>query len=206
MITICRSGRHRSVGNAELWSNTLARHSRRQHSVSLPHLSELDFWKNTGAGKCSECSKQSTVIFQTHDDRVRVECSRFASVSDSVTEHWKRPRSENHSECFAGNKSLTTHAERSSRLAEKSPDGEDHFLQAPKMRATSATTMPAESNLNRGILDELAERLGNVHDAPVHRWSADLRWHSQNRPEYDLRQPSACFTNCWEKPAVIWNA
>ena len=33
MIMICRSGRHRSVANAELWSNTLTRHSRRQHSV-----------------------------------------------------------------------------------------------------------------------------------------------------------------------------
>ena len=30
------------------------------------------------------------------------------------------------------------------------------------------------------------------------RLSSDSRCHSQNRPEYDLRQPSACFTNCWE--------
>ena len=40
VIMICRSGRHRSVANAELWSNTLARYSRHQHSVSLLHLSE----------------------------------------------------------------------------------------------------------------------------------------------------------------------
>ena len=33
VIMICRSGRHRSVANAKLWSNTLTRYSRRQHSV-----------------------------------------------------------------------------------------------------------------------------------------------------------------------------
>ena len=33
------------------------------------------------------------------------------------------------------------------------------------MRATSATTMPAGTNLSREILDELAERLGNFHDS-----------------------------------------
>ena len=43
VIMECRSGRHRSVANAELWSNTLTRCSRHQHSVSLLHLSELDF-------------------------------------------------------------------------------------------------------------------------------------------------------------------
>ena len=31
--------------------------------------------------------------------------------------------------------------------------------------ATSATTTPAESNPNREILDELAERLGNFHES-----------------------------------------
>ena len=42
VIMICRSGRQRSVANAELWSNTLNRCSRHQHSVSLLPLSELD--------------------------------------------------------------------------------------------------------------------------------------------------------------------
>ena len=62
-------------------------------------------------------------------------------------------------------KSLTTHAESFARPALNSLDGEDHFSQAPKKRATSATTMLAESNLNREILDELAERLGNFHES-----------------------------------------
>ena len=44
VIMICRSGRHRSVANAELWSNTLTHCSRHQHFVSLLHLSELDFF------------------------------------------------------------------------------------------------------------------------------------------------------------------
>ena len=51
--------------------------------------------------QCSECSKQSTRIFQTHYDRVRAECPRLASASDSVTER-KRPRQENCSERSAG--------------------------------------------------------------------------------------------------------
>ena len=42
VIMICRSGRHHSVANAELWSNTWTRSSRHQHSVSLLYLSELD--------------------------------------------------------------------------------------------------------------------------------------------------------------------
>ena len=123
------------------------------------------FLENTCAGKCSECSTQSTRIFQTHYDLVRAECSRLASEFDSVTEHWKRPRTENYSKSFAGNKSPTTHAERFYRSAEKSLDGEEHFVQAPKKRATSVTTMLAETNLNGGILDELAERLGNFHES-----------------------------------------
>ena len=166
-IMICRSGRHRSVANAELWSNTLARHSRRQHM----HLSGQDFWKNTCARKCSEHSMQTTRIFQTHHDLVRAECSRPASVPESVTEHWKRPRTENYSKSFAGNKSPTTHAERFHGSAVNSLDGEDHFLQAPKKRATSVMTMLAEWNLNRGILDELA---GTFMKAPVH-WQIVFR-------------------------------
>ena len=159
VIMICRSGRHRSAANAELRSNTLTRFGRHQHSASLLHLSELDFWKNTCAGKCSACSKQSTGIFQTHYDRVRAECSRPASVSDSVTEHWKRPRLENYSESCAGNKSLKA------RFTENTMDEEEHFLQASEKRATSARTMSDEPNTNRGILDELAERLGNFHES-----------------------------------------
>ena len=110
------------------------------------------------AGKCSECSKQSTRIFQTHYDRVRAECSRLVSVTDSATEHWKRLRLENHSQSCAGDKS------QKARFAENSLDEEDHFLQASKKRATSTTTTPDESNTNNGILDELAERLGNFHE------------------------------------------
>ena len=94
------------VANTGLWSNTLARYSRHQHSVSLLHLSELDFWKSTCAEKCSECTKQSTINFQTHHDHVHTECSRLASASDTVTEHWKRPRLENCSKSSAGNASF----------------------------------------------------------------------------------------------------
>ena len=39
------------------------------------------------------------------------------------------------------------------------------FHRSRKKRATSVTTTPAESNLNREILDELGERLGNLHDS-----------------------------------------
>ena len=52
VFMICRSGRHRSVASAELWSNTMTRKSQRQHSVSFLHLSELDFGRDTYAGNC----------------------------------------------------------------------------------------------------------------------------------------------------------
>ena len=42
VIMISKSGQHRSFANSELSSNTLTRCRRRQHSVSLLHLSELD--------------------------------------------------------------------------------------------------------------------------------------------------------------------
>ena len=42
---------------------------------------------------------------------------------------------------------------------------EDPFLQTSKKRATSATTSPAGIILNREILDELAETLGNFRDS-----------------------------------------
>ena len=130
-IMMCRSGRHRSVADAELWSNTLIRCSRHQHSVSLLHLSELDFWENTCAGNCSECSKQSLRVF----------------VPDPVRGRRKRPRPEQ--------------AEGPAQPAKDPPDDE----QTSNKRATSATAAPAETNPSRGILDELAERLGNFHES-----------------------------------------
>ena len=80
VIMTCRSGRRCSVANAELWSNTLTPlRSRHQHSVSLLHLSELDFWEDTCAGNCSECSKQSLGVFssklRSSPSRVFTTCS-----------------------------------------------------------------------------------------------------------------------------------
>ena len=69
VVIICKSGRRRPVAHAELWSNTLTRDGRLLHSVSLLHLSELDFWKNTCAGKCAERSKQS---YQNLPDTLRL--------------------------------------------------------------------------------------------------------------------------------------
>ena len=76
VIMICRSGRHRSVANAEFWSNTLARYSRHQHSVCLLHLSELDFWKirvlenvRNAANSLPEFSRHTTIasVLSVHD-------------------------------------------------------------------------------------------------------------------------------------------
>ena len=76
VIMICRSGRHRSVENAELWSNTLARYSRHQHSASVLHLSELDFWKirvrenvRNAVNSLPEFSRHTTIasVLSVHD-------------------------------------------------------------------------------------------------------------------------------------------
>ena len=98
VIMICRSGRHRSFANAEQWSNTLTRGGRHRHSVSLLHLSELDFWEVHVSRKLYACSLLESS--RHHCDRVRAECSRLASVPDSLTDHLKRPRSENYSAFF----------------------------------------------------------------------------------------------------------
>ena len=94
VIMICRDGRYRSVANAEIWSNTLTRYGQSRHSVSLLHLAELDFWKNTCEGKCPGCIKETTRTFQIHYDCSLAECSRLASSSYSETEHRKRTRQE----------------------------------------------------------------------------------------------------------------
>ena len=79
VIMKSRSG-HRSVANTEF----VVEHVGPLQSTStlrLLHLSELDFWENTCAGHCSECSKQSLRVLQTHYD----ECLRRVPVPDLVT-------------------------------------------------------------------------------------------------------------------------
>ena len=120
---------------------------RHQHSVSLLHLSELDFWETTCAGNCSECSKQSLRVFQTRNDQVQAECLRRVPVPDPVKGRWKRPQPEN------------TEG-RARQLHE-----EDNLPQTSKRQATSATATSSETSTCRGTLDELAERLGNFHDS-----------------------------------------
>ena len=134
-IVICRSGQHRSVANAELCSNTWTRCSRHQHSISLLHLSDLDFWENTCARNFSECSKESLRVFQ---EQCTCSCARSSDRPLDDHEHVQGPAQP-----------------------PKDPlDEERQLPQTSKKRATSATAIPAETNLSRGILDELAERLG----------------------------------------------
>ena len=122
----------------------------RLHSVSMLHLSELDLWTNTCAGNCSECSKQSNSDFSDHE-QVQAECLRRVPVPDQVTGRWKRPRPE--------------HAEGPAQYAKDPLNEEDHHPQTSKKRAASATAIPDERDPSRGILDELAERLGNFHES-----------------------------------------
>ena len=84
MIMICRCGRHRSVENAELWSNTLARYSRHQHSVSLLHWSELDFRKirvrenvRNAVNSLPEFSRRTTIA------SVLIPCANLRLVTGS---------------------------------------------------------------------------------------------------------------------------
>ena len=72
-------------------------------------------------------------------------------MPDPVTGRWKRPRPE--------------HAECATQRAKDPLDEEDHLPQTSKKRATSATATLAETNPGHGILDELAERLGNFHES-----------------------------------------
>ena len=152
VIMGCRSGRHRSVANAELWSNTLTRCSRHQHSVSLLHLSGMDFFGgNTCAGNCSECSKQPLRVFQAHYDQVQAECLRRVPVPDPVTGRWKRQRKE--------------HAEGTAQPVKDPSDEEDSLPQTLKRQATGAAAVPSKTSTSRGTLDELAERLGSFHES-----------------------------------------
>ena len=191
-IMIRKSGRHRSVANAELRSNTFTRCSRHQHSVSLLHLSELDFWENTCAGNFSECSKQSLRVFRAHHDQVQAECERRVPVPDAVTGRWKRSRPE-----------LT---QGPVRPAKDPLDEEDHLPQTSNKRAATVTATPAETNPSHGILDEDESDSDICMKAPVH-WPVVCR--NTTSPVRQIRegsrQPSACFTSCWEMRVMIWN-
>ena len=57
---------------------------------------------------------------------------------------------------------------------------EDQIPQTSKKRATSATAIPAETSPSRGILDELAERLGNFHES-VRAMASCLQNHNVTR-------------------------
>ena len=85
----CKSGRHRSVANAELWSSTLARCCRHQ---TLRFLAALGLsWISGKTGKMF--GVQSARIFQIHYDHVSAECLRHAPMPDPMTGRWKRSRS-----------------------------------------------------------------------------------------------------------------
>ena len=64
-----------------------------EHVGSLRSTSKLRFFaaivcagfqENTCVGKCPECGKQSTIIFQAHSDLVRGECSYLAPAPESA--------------------------------------------------------------------------------------------------------------------------
>ena len=134
LIMICMGGCHRSVANAESWSNMLTRNGRLLHSVSLP--SELNFRKDLKTAECSECSKQIAKFYQILCC-FHAECSRLVSTSDSTTEYWKQLRLE----------SLGRRHEESKSL-----------------RSTSILTKPAELDMKQDIFSESTERLRNFHE------------------------------------------
>ena len=101
------------------------------------HPSELDFRKDTCAGKCSECSKQSAKFYQIHYC-VHAESSRLVFTSDSTTAYWKQTR----------RKSLGRRPEESKRL-----------------RSTIIITKPAEMNTKQDTFSELAERHRNSRES-----------------------------------------
>ena len=138
LILICKNWCHRSVANAESWSNMVTRYGRLLHSVSTLHPSELNVRKDMCTGTCSKCSKRSANIYHTHHCCVHAECSRLVSKSASVTEFWKQLR----------RKSLGRRHEQSKSL-----------------RSTSFITKLAELNTKLVIFSEMAERLRNFRES-----------------------------------------
>ena len=72
-------------------------------------------------------------------------------MPDPVTGRWKPPRLEQ--------------TEGPTQCVKDPPEQEDHLPQTPKKRAESVTATSVETDPSHGILDELAERLGNFHDS-----------------------------------------
>ena len=93
LIMICKSGCHRSVANAESWSNMLTLYGRLPYSVSLLPSSELDFRKDTCTRECSERSKQSAKFYQIH-------CCLYAELLETTTtkKPWSQTRRKQESE------------------------------------------------------------------------------------------------------------
>ena len=76
VVMICKSGWHRSVSNAELWSRTLARLGREFHKVSTHHLCQHD-WGNSCKGTGSE---YKAGIFELCHQRIFDECNDWYLV------------------------------------------------------------------------------------------------------------------------------
>ena len=129
------------------------------------HLSERHFWKETCAGKCPECRKQSSKTFQIHYDCVRAECSRLAAAIGPETEHWKRPRRESHGKSHEGSKSL---------------------------RSTSTTNASAESNTKPEALRKLAERLGNFHESANARTNCLQTRDTTHKTDQSILEAAKC--------------
>ena len=171
---ICRSGRHRSFANAELWSNTLTRRSRRQHSVSLSHLCELDVWETTRVQETVRNAANSLSEFFKHTT-TKSKLSVYDVFLCPI--QWQADES---SHDWSMRKVLRDQPRTLWMV-------EDHLPQTSKTQATSATDIPTEANPSRGILDELAERLGSLHesDRALASYLQDHDVSRKIRPEYD---------------------
>ena len=78
VIMIGKNRRRRSVANAELWSDALTRYGRLLHSVSLLHLSELDFWNDM----CRKVFGMQQTVYQNLPDPTTI--ASELSVHDSL--------------------------------------------------------------------------------------------------------------------------
>ena len=86
-------------------------------------------------------------------------------MPESATGHWKRSRTENFSQSPGGNKSRATHAESWGTIRQAFARWRRSLFTNVEKASDTCTSTSAGTNLNRDILDELTERLGNSHDS-----------------------------------------
>ena len=91
VFLFCKSGRHRSVANAEMMYRTIF-DLYDVEGVELDHLCDGPNWKHTCAGKCVECQWENPLTKPMAEEAVRLAQQLWKEVVLGAGDSWRQRR------------------------------------------------------------------------------------------------------------------